>query len=76
MLRMLYIFLNGLAQDELKAANIKDIIYIITWDRKVVNKHQHMDIVQAKIDIMVHQLKIFRDMFDPLFKKGITLFWE
>ena len=25
---------------------------------------------------MAHQLKLCRDMFDPLFKKGIPLFWE
>ena len=35
-----------------------------------------MDTVQAKIDVMVHQLKLFRDMFDPLFKKGLPLFSE
>ena len=42
----------------------------------MVNKNQHLDIVQDKIDIMVHQLKLFRDMFDPLNKKGLLLFWE
>ena len=49
---------------------------MITWDRKVVNKHQHLDTVQAKINIMVHQLNLFRDKFDPLFKKGLPFFWE
>ena len=47
-------FLNELTEDELKTANIKDIISIITWARKVVNKHQHLDLVEAKIDIMEH----------------------
>ena len=32
-------FLNGLTEDALKEANSKDIIYIITWVRNVVNKH-------------------------------------
>ena len=60
----------------MKTANIKDRICIITWARKVVNKHQHLDTVQDKIDIMVHQLKIFRDILDPLFKKRLPFFWE
>ena len=69
-------FLNGLTEDEMKATNIKDKISIITQARKDVNKHQHLDIVQAKIDIMTHQVKLFMDMFDPLFKKGLPFFWE
>ena len=32
-------FLNGLNEDDLKSTNIKDNIYVITWDRKVVGKH-------------------------------------
>ena len=47
-------FLNGLIENELKAANIKDRISIITWARKVVNKHEHLDTVEEKISIMVH----------------------
>ena len=62
-------FLNGFTEEELNRTNIKDRISIITWARNVVNKHQHLDTVQAKIDIMAHQVKLFMDMFDPLFKK-------
>ena len=62
-------FLNGLTQDNLKNANIKDRKSIITWARKVVNKYHHLDTIQAKIDIMAHQLNLFRDMFDLFFKK-------
>ena len=40
----------------------------MTWARKVVNKYHHLDTVQAKVDIMAHQVKIFIDKFDPLFK--------
>ena len=47
-------FLNGLKEDELKATNIKDRIPIITWARKVVNKHRHLETVQEKIYIMKH----------------------
>ena len=66
--------LNGLIEDDLKNENIKDIISIITWARKVVNNYHHLDTIQDKIDIMAHQLKLFRDMFDPLFKKGLPFF--
>ena len=38
--------LNGLTKDDLKTTNKKDMISVITWARKVVSKHQHLDIVQ------------------------------
>ena len=63
--------MNGFTKDDLKTTNIKDIISVITWDRKVVGKHQHIDTVQAKIDFMTHQVKLFIELFTPLFKKGI-----
>ena len=37
--------LNGLTEDDLKTANIKDKISIIIWARNVVNEHQHLDTV-------------------------------
>ena len=57
------IFLNGLNENDLKTTNIKDRISVITWARKIVSKHQQLDIVQAKIDIMKHQVKLFIDPF-------------
>ena len=71
-------FLSGLTEDDLKTTNIKEKISIITWERKVVRKHQHqhLNIVQAKIDIMNHQIKLFIDLFSPLCKKGLPFFWE
>ena len=66
--------LNGLKKDELKTTNIKYKISIIIWARIVVNKHQHLNRFQDKINIMVHELKLFKDMFDPLFKKGFPFF--
>ena len=47
-------FLNGLTEDEFKATNIEDRISIITWERKVVNKHQHLGTVEAKMGVMTH----------------------
>ena len=41
-----------------------------------MNKYHHSDIVHAKVDIMAHQVNVFIDMFDPLFKKGLPLFLE
>ena len=38
-------FFNGLTENDLKIANIKDRISVITWARKVVRKHQHLDTV-------------------------------
>ena len=55
---------------------IKARITVITWARKVVGKHQHIETVQAKIDIMQHQVKIFKGSFVSLFQKGFPSFWE
>ena len=46
------------------------------WDRKVINKYHHLDIVQEKVDILAHQVRWFIDMFDPLFKKELPFFWN
>ena len=51
-------FLNGLTEDDLKAAGIKDIISIITWERKVLVGG--MDACSAEAAIWmrkVHKLK-------------------
>ena len=40
-------FLNGLSKDDLKKLGIKDRTSVITWERKLVGKHQHLDIVHA-----------------------------
>ena len=52
-------FMNGLTEDYLKTSNIKNRILVITWERKIVSKHQHLDTIQAKINIMTHQVKLF-----------------
>ena len=67
-------FLNGLSKDDLKTTEIKDIILDITWERKVVGKHQHLDIVQSKIDTMQHQAKVFIYLFTPVLKIGLDFF--
>ena len=41
-----------------------------------MNKYHHLEIVQAKIDVMHHQMKGFIELFNPLFKRGLPLFWE
>ena len=41
-----------------------------------MSKYQHLDTVQAKNDIMNHQIKEFIELFNPLFKRGLPLFWE
>ena len=68
--------MNSLLEDDLKKANFKDRISIMTWARKVVSKYHHLDIVQENVDILAHQVKLFIDMFDPLFKKGLPFLWK
>ena len=55
---------------------IKDGITVITWDVKFIGKHQHIETVQAKEDIMLHQVKSFKGLFVELFQKGMPPFWD
>ena len=40
----------------------------------VLGKHQRIETVQAKIDIMQHHVKIFKGSFVSLFRKGLPSF--
>ena len=66
--------MNSLSEDDLEKTNFKDRISSITQARKVVKKYHHLDTVQENVDILAHQVKLFIDMFDPLFKKGLPYF--
>ena len=70
------IFLNSLTEEEIRKANIQDSILVITWERKVVNKYHHLETIQEKIDVMHHQIKVFAELFNHLFKRGFSFFWE
>ena len=41
-------FLNTMSEEELKTMGIKDMIAIITWTRKIIGKHHHIESVQGK----------------------------
>ena len=59
-------FLNGVSEDDLKNTRIKDRILVITWAKKVVGKHQHLEIIQDKIDIIQHHVKMFMVIYTIL----------
>ena len=67
-------FMNGLSEDEVKKEKVQDRISVMTWARKVVKKYHHLYIVQEKVDVLAHQVKLFIEMFDSPFKKGIPFF--
>ena len=69
-------FLNTLSGEYLRTMGIKDRIAVITWARKVVGKHQHIETVQEKIDIMQHQVNIFKSSFMSHFQKGFPFVCE
>ena len=69
-------FLNGLTEEEIIKDSIRDMIFAITWARKVVNQYHHLETVQANIGIMAHEIKVFIEMFDPLVKLGLPFFWK
>ena len=45
-------FLNTLSKKELKTVVIRDRIVVITWERKIIGKHYHIESVQEKADQM------------------------
>ena len=53
-------FLNTLSKEELRTMGIKDRIMVITWERKVIGKHHHIESVQAKENLMLYQVKYFK----------------
>ena len=69
-------FLKSLTEEEIKKRNIHDRVLVITCTRKVVNKYHHLATVQAKINVMHHQIKEFIELFNPLFRRGLSFFWE
>ena len=56
--------------------DIKDRIEVITWARKVIGKHHHIESVQAKANLMRQQVKSFKGLFIELFKKVMPSFWD
>ena len=50
-------FLNNFTEEDLRQENIQDRVMVITWARKVVNKHHHLETVEAKVNFMHNQVK-------------------
>ena len=69
-------FLNTFSKEKLRTMGIKYRITAITWSKKFMGKHQHIDILQEKVDIMLHQVKSFKGLFIELFQKGLSLSWD
>ena len=55
------IFCNTLSEEELRKIGIKDRIAVINWARKFIGKHNHIESVQAKADLMIQQVIISKD---------------
>ena len=55
---------------------IKDRITMITWKRKVIGKHHHVESVQAKEYHKLLQVKSFKGLFTELFQKLLPSFWD
>ena len=69
-------FLNTLSEEGLRTTGIKDRIIVITWARMVLGRHHNIETVKEKVDIMQHQVKIFKGSFVSLFHEVFPSFWE
>ena len=65
-----------MTEEDIRKENIKDRILTIMWERKVVIKYQCLDTFQVKFNIINHQNKKFIELFNPLFKRRLPLFWK
>ena len=69
-------FLNSLTDEDIKQGNIWDRIPVITWARRAVHKHRHLNMVEAKWNFMHKQADDFAKKFKILFQRGLHFFWE
>ena len=55
---------------------IKDRVAIVLWEKKFINKHQLMKVVQDKANTMSSQIKDSRISFKDIFDDGLPSFWD
>ena len=55
---------------------IKDRVAIVLWEKKFINKHQLMKVVQDKVNKRSSQIKDFRTAFKYLFDDCLPSFWD
>ena len=67
-------FLNSLTDEDIRRGNIRDRIPTITWARKVICKHRHINMVEAKWNFMRKQADDFFEKAKPLVQRGIPFF--
>ena len=53
--------------EEFKKMGTKNIVTMITWERKIIGKNHHIESFQSKDDQMLHQVKAFKELFIELF---------
>ena len=68
--------LNDLTEEDIRWGNIQDRIVVITWANRVVHKHCHLKMVEAKWNFMHKKVDEYASFFDPLVKRGLPFFWE
>ena len=69
-------FLNSLTDEDIRQGKIWDRVPTITWSRRVVHKHRHLKMVEAKWNFANKQTGDFVMMFKPMVQRGIPFFWE
>ena len=69
-------FLGTLLEDQVRRFDIRDIVVIISWARKVIGKYIMLDTVQDKVDIISHKIKELINLLTPLVSRGVDFFWE
>ena len=65
-----------MSKEELQTVGIKEKIIVVTYERKVIGKHNHIESVQEITKNILQQGNSFEDFFINLFQKGLPSFWD
>jgi hypothetical protein len=68
--------LKSIPTTEIQTIGIKYRTTLIIWSRSVITKHNLLKSVQTKATQMEQSVQEFKDLFEELFIKGLTPFWD
>ena len=69
-------FLSSFSDDSTNRYGIQNRVVVVSGARKVVAKHNMLEVVQAKIKFIKHKVLDIIKIFRPLVRRGLPFFWE
>ena len=69
-------FMSQTSNEYLTTLGVKDRLKIIIWAKKFIEKHNLLERVSSRTKQMEEEVKKFKDKCEPLYDKGIPIFWD